>query len=74
MSAQTITDSFRKLSPREKVRVLQDLWDQVAQEVADEPLSAAQQRLLDERLQQHDENPSDVEPWEKARNEVLSEL
>ncbi len=39
MSAQTITESFRKLSPSEKIRVLQELWDEVAEEVASEPLS-----------------------------------
>ncbi|MEK6324884.1 MAG: addiction module protein [Acidobacteriota bacterium] len=74
MSAQTITESFRKLSPSEKIRVLQQLWDELAEEVASEPLTESQQRLLDERIQQHDENPADVEPWEKTRDDILSEL
>lgn len=74
MSAQTITESFRKLSPSEKIRVLQQLWDEVAEEVASEPLSESQRRLLDERIQQHDENPADVETWEKTREDIFSEL
>ncbi len=74
MSAQTITESFRKLSAGEKIRVLQELWDEVADEVANEPLTDSQRRLLDERIQQHDENPSDLEPWERARDDVLGEL
>ena len=74
MSAQTITESFRKLSPGEKIRVLQELWDEVAEEVASEPLSESQKLLLDERIQQHVENPSDVEPWDRARDDILSEL
>jgi putative addiction module component (TIGR02574 family) len=61
MSAQDITESFRKLSPSEKIRVLQQLWGEVAEEVASEPLTESQRRLLDERIQQHDENPADVE-------------
>ena len=71
MSAQTITESFRKLSPNEKIRVLQELWDEVAEEVAAEPLNEPQKRLLDERVQQNHENPADVEPWETARNDSL---
>jgi len=74
MSTQTITESFRKLSPSEKFRVLQELWDEVAEEVASEPLSESQKLLLDERIQQHVENPSDVEPWDRTRDDILSEL
>ena len=74
MSAQAITESFRKLSPSEKIRILQQLWDEVAEEVAGEPLTESQQRLLDERIQEHDENPAEVETWEKTRDDILSEL
>jgi putative addiction module component (TIGR02574 family) len=74
MSAQTITESFRKLSHTEQIRVLQELWDEVAEEVSSEPLSESQKLLLDERIQQHVENPSDVEPWARTRDDILSEL
>jgi putative addiction module component (TIGR02574 family) len=74
MSAQTITESFRKLSHIEQIRVLQELWDEVAEEVSSEPLSESQKLLLDERIQQHIENPSDVEPWDRTRDDILSEL
>lgn len=74
MSAQAITESFRKLSPDAKIRLLQDLWDEIAAESESIPLSDSQRLLLDERLRQHDENPEDVEPWQKVRNDILSEL
>jgi len=74
MITQPIIESFRKLSPSEKIRLLQELWDEVAEEAARMPLSESHRRLLDERLQQHSENPDDVEPWEKVRNDTLSEL
>ena len=74
MSAQTITESFRKLPLDAKVHLLQELWDEIADESVSMPLSESHRQLLDERLRQHEENPEDVEPWEKVRNDVLSEL
>jgi putative addiction module component (TIGR02574 family) len=74
MSAQAITESFRKLPPEAQIRLLQELWDEIAEESASLPLSESQRLLLDERLRQHEENPEDVEPWEKVRNDILSEL
>jgi putative addiction module component (TIGR02574 family) len=74
MSAQAIAESFRKLSPPEKIRLLQDLWNEIAAESESMPLSESQRLVLDERLRRHDENPEDVEPWDKVRNDILSEL
>ena len=74
MITQPIIESFRKLSSSEKLRLLQELWDEIAEEAARLPLNESHRRLLDERLQQHSENPDDVEPWEKVRDDILSEL
>lgn len=74
MSTQEISESFRKLPPGERIRVLQELWDVVSDDVAEMPVSEQTRRLLDERIQQHEEEPTDVEPWEHAREEILREL
>ena len=74
MSAQAITESFRKLPPDAQIRLLQELWDEIADESASMPLSESQRLLLDERLREHEESPEDVEPWEKVRDDILSEL
>lgn len=74
MSAQVISESFRRLPPGERIRLLQELWDVVADDVAEMPVSEPMRRMLDERIQQHEENPTDVEPWEDTRDEILGEL
>lgn len=74
MITQPIIESFRKLPAGEKIRLLQELWDEVAEEAARTPLSESHRQLLDERLQQHSDSPDDVEPWEKVRDDILSEL
>jgi putative addiction module component (TIGR02574 family) len=74
MDTQQIVEAFRKLPAAERVRLVEELWDEVAQELERRPLTEAERRLLDERLGQHEEHPSDVEPWETARDDLLRDL
>jgi putative addiction module component (TIGR02574 family) len=74
MSIDSIVSSFRELPPEDKIRLVQDLWDQIAQEIARMPLAESQRRLLDERLADEENNPDDVEPWTKAKDDILRGL
>jgi putative addiction module component (TIGR02574 family) len=74
MSIEAIVSSFRELSSEDKIRLVQDLWDQIAQEIARMPLTESQRRLLDERLADEENNPDDVEPWTKAKDDILRDL
>ena len=74
MSIDAIVSSFRELSSEDKIRLVQDLWDQIAQEIARMPLTESQRRLLDERLADEENNPDDVEPWTKAKDDILRDL
>jgi putative addiction module component (TIGR02574 family) len=74
MNAEPIIQNFRRLSAAEKIRLVQQLWDEIADEAAELPLTEAQKQLLDERIDEHEANPDDVEPWEQARDEILRKL
>jgi len=74
MSTEPFVAQFRELSPDEKIRLVQELWDAIAEEVSRMPLAESQRRLLDERLADEEQNPDDVEPWEKAKQDILREL
>jgi len=74
MTIEPIIESFRKLPSADQIRLLQQLWDEVAEEVGRQPLTDVQRRLLDQRIEEHEANPEDVEPWEQARDEILREL
>jgi len=74
MSIEPIVSKFRKLSADEKIRLVQEFWDEIAEEVARMPLTESQRRLLDERLADEDQNPHDVEPWTKAKDDILRDL
>jgi putative addiction module component (TIGR02574 family) len=74
MSAKPILETFRKLPSTEKICLVQQLWDEIAEEASHLPLTEAQHRLLDERLDEHEANPDDVEPWSEAHDDILRKL
>ncbi len=74
MSEEAIVETFRRLPATEKIHLVQQLWDEIAEEAAHRPLTESQRRLLDERIDEHEANPADVEPWEEARDDILRKL
>src|SRR3990172_8264556 len=69
MSSEPIRSKFRELEADEKIRLVQDLWDEIAEEVSRRPLTEAQRPLIDERLAYDEQNPEDVESWSKAKDD-----
>lgn len=74
MDTQQIVEAFRGLPAEERARLVEELWDEVARDLDQRPLSEAQRHLLDERIRQHEETPTDVEAWEAARDDLLRDL
>ena len=74
MDTQQIVEAFRRLPGDERARLVEELWDEVARELEQRPLSEAERHLLDERIRQHNETPTDVEAWETARDDILRNL
>ena len=74
MSTLPLVAQFRELSSDEKIRLVQELWNEIADEVSRMPLSDSQRRLLDDRLADEEQNPDDVEPWAKAKEDILRDL
>jgi putative addiction module component (TIGR02574 family) len=74
MDTQPRIETFRELPQSEKIRLVQELWDEIAAEAARMPLTDSQRRLLDERIQQHEQNPDDIETWEQVKKDVVGDL
>ncbi len=74
MSAKPILETFRRLPSTEKISLVQQLWDETAEETSHLPLTEAQRRLLNERLDEHEANPDNIEPWSEARDNILRKL
>lgn len=56
---------IESLSAAEKAELLDVVWESLEEEAA--ALTDAQRAELDYRIERHEENPSDVIPWEQIR-------
>jgi putative addiction module component (TIGR02574 family) len=74
MSTEPLVARFRELSQDDQLRLVQELWNEIADEVSNMPLTDSQRRLLDERLADEEQNPDDVGPWAKAKEDILRNL
>jgi putative addiction module component (TIGR02574 family) len=63
-----------KLSVAERIQLAEDLWDSVAAETGELPLSAAQTTELDRRLAELARDPGAGESWEVVRGRVERRL
>ena len=56
---------IESLSPAEKMELLDAVWESL--EAGASSLTDAQREELDHRIARHEQNPSDVIPWEQVR-------
>jgi putative addiction module component (TIGR02574 family) len=61
---------YEKLSIAERLQLVEDIWDSIADETEALPLTDAQKAELDRRLEQHRRDPDSAIPWEQVREEL----
>jgi putative addiction module component (TIGR02574 family) len=67
---QTTDLDISKLSVAERIQLAEDLWDSVAADTGELPLSAAQKAELERRLADLERDPGAGEPWEVVRARI----
>jgi putative addiction module component (TIGR02574 family) len=68
-------DVLLRLSIAERLQLVEDLWDSIAQESPDEafPITPELAAELDRRLAEHRADPESAIPWEEVRRRILDE-
>jgi putative addiction module component (TIGR02574 family) len=67
-------DHLRQLPIVERLQLVEDLWDTIAEEAPDQaiPLSPELAAELDRRLAEHEANPTAGRPWAEVRADILA--
>jgi putative addiction module component (TIGR02574 family) len=60
-----LREQINSLSPAEKAELLDTVWESLEADAVS--LTDAQRVELDYRIARHEENPSEVIPWEQVR-------
>jgi putative addiction module component (TIGR02574 family) len=74
MSSTLTALGIDKLTAAERLRLVGEIWDSIAAEVAAAPLSEAQKLEVDRRLSAHRASPDAAIPWEQVEAAALDRL
>jgi len=59
-----------KLSVPERIQLVEDIWDSIAELPQEVPLTEAQKAELDRRLDAYRQDPTGGSPWEEVRERI----
>ena len=65
-------DAIRQMSVPDRVQLAQDIWDSLQPSAEELPLTEAQRRIVNERLAEHDADPSTAISWDELQKRVES--
>ena len=69
MTSATL-DKILRLSVAQRMQLAEDIWESVAASPERVPVTEAQRKELDRRLQRHRAEPEAAIPWEKVRSRL----
>lgn len=70
--SSNLTEEAKKLPVDERIALVEEIWDSIAEENGCFELTDAQKRELDRRIQSLQENPQAGRSWEDIKSEFLS--
>ena len=64
---------IRQLSPEERIRLIELLWQSFVEDPSPLPVTAAQRAELRRRVAEHEADPDAARPWSEVRAELEGE-
>ena len=65
---------INKLSPEERLDLIEELWDSLSEDPANIPLTEAQAKELDRRLEEMDNDSSLGIPWDIVMSRIRNRM
>jgi putative addiction module component (TIGR02574 family) len=70
MGERLTTAQIRKLSVAERILLVQDIWDSIAEEHESLKVTAAQQDELDRGIEAYSKSPSEGSTWDEVKDRL----
>jgi putative addiction module component (TIGR02574 family) len=61
---------YRRLPIPERIQLVEDIWDSIAEDTRTLPLTDEQRAELDRRWAEHEADPSSAIPWDHVRRDL----
>ena len=74
MTPNLQTLGIDRLSVADRITLVQEIWDSIAGDAEQSPLTEAQQHEVTRRLAAHRADPEAAIPWEQVEAEALDRL
>ena len=74
MSVSIKSLGIDRLGIQERLDLVEEIWDSIAADSPDVPLTGAQRAELDRRIADCDASPSDVVPWTEVKASAVERL
>ena len=71
MKTFTVTDTLG-LSIPERIQLVEDIWDTIAEEADSVELTEEEKKIIDERLEAYHQNPNLGSPWGEVFKRIVS--
>jgi putative addiction module component (TIGR02574 family) len=69
----SLWDEILKLSPAERIQLVEDIWDSIAADAESvPPLTDAQIAEIERRIAEHEKNPGRAKSWDEVRARLWS--
>ena len=73
MDSQTLLQEAKQLPPADRIALVEQIWDSIAERQAPIPMTDAQRQELDRRLAARQESPDAGKSWEETKSAILSD-
>lgn len=70
----TTVEQLRELPVEERLQIVGELWDSIAEDASALELTPEQQAELNRRLDDLEKNPAEGRPWEEVRADIQKRL
>ena len=70
--SSNLTEEAKKLPVPERIALVEEIWDSIAEDNGCFELTDAQKQELDRRIQSQQENPHIGRTWEEIKSEFLN--
>ncbi|MFC0773717.1 addiction module protein [Terrimonas alba] len=67
-------DDIKKLPNEEKLKIIDELWESIDQDLINEALESEEEQILRERLEDYEKGNVKFRPWDEVKKEIEEKL